>query len=125
MVISGLCDITAAAYALLPRTATMAPQYLSSIDVLIIHRQYGLIVGEVKSLGANPQVADLDKVIASKVGQAVKQLNRSADVLRQLVSGMDPVNITKTLILPNITSAQLLQVLSTNATVAEVSGVPS
>ena len=125
MVISGLCDINAAAYALLPRTATMAPGHRISIDVFIIHRQYGLIVGEVKSMGADPQIADLDKVIASKVGRAVMQLNQSADVLRQQVSGMDPVNITKILILPNITSGQLLQALSTNAKVAEVSGVPS
>ena len=123
MVISGLCDITAAAYALLPHTATIP--YRGVIDVLIIHRQYGLIVGQVKSMRANPQIAHLDKAIASKVGQAVKQLNHSADVLRQLMSGMDSVHVTKTLILPNITSGQLLQVLSTNATVAEVSGVSS
>ena len=118
--------ITAAACALLPRPATMPRRPEGDFDVLIIHKKYGLIAGEVKSVGADPQkIADLDKAIASTVGKAVKQLNKSADVLRHLVSDMDPVNVTKTLILPNVTSGQLLQALSTNATMAEVSGVSS
>ena len=119
--------IHAAACALLPRPATMAPKYQKGdFDVLIVHRKYGLIAGEVKSVGADPQkIADLDKAVASKVGKAVKQLNKSADVLRHLVSDMDPVNVTKTLILPNVTSGQLRQALSTNAAVEQVSGVSS
>ena len=119
--------ITAAACALLPRPATMTPGHQDGeFDVLIIHRQYGLSVGEVRSVGGDPQkITDLDKAIARKVGTGVKQLNKSALVLRHLVSDMNPVHVTKILMLPNITSGQLRQALSTNATVAEVSGVPS
>ena len=57
----------------------------------------------------------------SKVKIAVGQLNKEEEVLRHLVSDMDPVNITKTLILPNVTSGQLRKALSTNPTVSQVS----
>ena len=119
--------ITAAACTLLPRPSTMTPGHQDGeFDVLIIHKQYGLIVGEVKSVGADPQkISDLGKAIQSRVGKAVKQLERSAGVLRHVVKDMDPVNVTKILMLPNVTSDQLLQALSTNSTLAEVSGVSS
>lgn len=117
--------INAAACALLPRPATLAPKYRrGDFDVLIIHSQYGLIVGEIKSVGANPKdVPDLDQALANKVKTAVGQLNKEEEVLRHLVSDMDPVNITKTLILPNVTSGQLRKALSTNPTVSQVSQV--
>ena len=117
--------VNAAACALLPRPATMARQYhRGDFDVLIIHRHYGLIVGEVKSVGADPEnTPDLNKAVVKRVGKAVNQLNKAEDVLRHLMSDMAPVRVTKTLILPSITSDQLLQALGTDAALTKVSTV--
>nr|KAG5711617.1 hypothetical protein BaRGS_016799 [Batillaria attramentaria] len=108
--------ISAAAAALLPRPVTLKPSHRrGDFDVLIIHRQYGMIVGEVKAVGANfSKTQDMDTAVVTRVQKAVKQLNKAEDVLRHLVSDLAPVTITKTLMLPNITSRQLVQALSTS-----------
>nr|KAG5685178.1 hypothetical protein BaRGS_000818 [Batillaria attramentaria] len=49
-----------------------------------------------------------------RVEKAVKQLNKADVVLRQLVSDLAPVKVTKILMLPNLTSTQLQQALDTN-----------
>ena len=52
----------------------------------------------------------------------MRQLNKAEEVLRHLTSDMDPVvKVTKTLMLPNVTSGQLLQALGTDPTVSKVS----
>ena len=114
----------AAACAFFPRPDTTSRQYRNGdFDVLIIHRSYGLIVGEVKSVGADPHaIPNLDEAVVSRVEKAVKQLNKSQVVLNHLVSDMQwPVRITKVLILPNITSVELQQALKTSTTVSQVS----
>ena len=113
-----------AACAQLPRPADL-PQpsdRFGDFDILIVHRLYGLIVCEMKSVGADPsKIADLDRAVANRVGKAVKQLDKEERVLAHLSSNLAPVRITKTVVLPNITSGQLMQALSSNAQVSQVS----
>ena len=115
--------ISTAACSFLPRPATMAPKkyHRGDFDVLIIHPHYGLVVGEVKSVGSDPgNTQDLGKAVVKRVRKAVGQLHKAQDVLSHLVSDMAPVKISKTLILPSISSSQLLQALSTDMTLAQV-----
>ena len=115
--------INAAASSCLPRPATMPSKKYrhGDFDLLIIHPRYGLVVGEVKSVGSDPgNTQDLDKAIVKRVQKAVGQLNKAQDVLSHLLSDMAPVKISKTLILPSITSSQLLQALGTDTTLAQV-----
>nr|KAG5711423.1 hypothetical protein BaRGS_025850 [Batillaria attramentaria] len=92
-------------------------------DILIVHSQYGIIVGEVKSVGGNTAALkqseqDLHKAIADKVQRGVKQLNKAHRMLKHLVSDLPtPVNITKALMLPNLTSEQTLCALRANPSV--------
>ena len=115
--------ISAAACSGLPRPATMPSKkyHRGDFDVLIIHPRYGLVVGEVKSVGSDPgNTQDLDKAIVKRVRKAVGQLHKAEDVLSHLVSDVAPVKISKTLILPSITSSQLLQALGTDTILAKV-----
>ncbi|XP_070209685.1 mediator of RNA polymerase II transcription subunit 12-like [Littorina saxatilis] len=108
--------ISTAACANLPRPVTMQQQqhHDGDFDVLIIHRHYGLIVCEVKAVGADRKnTPDLNKAVVGKVIKALKQLNKAKTVLNHLMSDMGPVQVTKTLVLPNVTSAELMQALST------------
>lgn len=91
-------------------------------DVLIIHPKYGLVIGEVKSVGGNPEHMkdNPDQAITKKVELAVKQLKKSEKMLGHLISDIEtPVHITKTLMLPNLTSQQLLQALQANCSAAK------
>ncbi|XP_025079076.1 uncharacterized protein LOC112555092 [Pomacea canaliculata] len=113
----------APAAAQLPRPLTLATKLRrGDFDILIIHSQYGLMVGEIKSVGAN--MADLnltpekqEAVLRKKLGQAVSQLDKAETVLRHVVSDLvTALTIRKTVMLPHITSGQLLQVLKDSST---------
>nr|KAG5694437.1 hypothetical protein BaRGS_017470 [Batillaria attramentaria] len=104
--------ITAAATRLLPRPATLGMRD-GDLDILLVSRQYGLIVGEVKSVGHKPKYTT-DQAIVKTVQKAVKQLKKADGTLRQLVSDLAPVNVTRILMLPNITSQRLMTALSTD-----------
>ena len=82
-------------------------------DVLIIHKEKGVIVGEIKSVGAGAYFtsqpeSQRQQIIARKVAAAVKQLNNQGQVLGHLVRDLK-VRVTKTLILPYVSAAQLFQ----------------
>nr|KAG5699982.1 hypothetical protein BaRGS_001801 [Batillaria attramentaria] len=72
--------------------------------------QSGLVTGR---LGDDPQHTT-DQAIVTRVKKAVKQLKKADVTLRQLVSDLAPVNVTRILMLPNITSQQLITALSTD-----------
>ncbi|XP_070201209.1 uncharacterized protein [Littorina saxatilis] len=66
-------------------------------DFLLIHRQHGILIGELKSVGKT-KGAPADPFLAQKVKQAVKQLDKSERVVRHLVSDMGPgMTVKKTL----------------------------
>lgn len=113
--------IGSAAAALLPRANSLHKDFQrGDFDILIVHKKYGLIVGEVKSVGYKFQIlgeseAGENKTIVNRVGRAVKQLNKCQKVLQHLVSDLPKkVMVTKTLFLPNITLHQLTRALGTN-----------
>ncbi|KAK7094320.1 uncharacterized protein [Littorina saxatilis] len=114
----------AAAAAQLPRPSDLDKQQTKysdgEADFVLIHRQHGILIGELKTVGRwqkdvnNPQPpADAD--VAKRVKKAVKQLDRSETVVRHLVSDVAPgLTVRKTLFLPYLSSAQLQRVLDNN-----------
>nr|KAG5695259.1 hypothetical protein BaRGS_008087 [Batillaria attramentaria] len=88
-------------------------------DVIILHRQYGVLLGEIKSVGLydnNPT----DKTVADKVTKAVKQLHKCEEVVNHVMSDVAPgVSVRKTLILPYISRARLQQVLNGDSQLAQ------
>ncbi|XP_070207914.1 uncharacterized protein [Littorina saxatilis] len=111
----------AAATAQLPRPSqldTKKTKYSDGeADFVLIHRQHGILIGELKSVGKsqacsqNPQPpADAD--VAKRVTKAVKQLDRSETVVRHLVSDVSPgLTVRKALFLPYVSTEQLERVL--------------
>lgn len=96
-------------------------------DVLIIHKDLGLITGEVKSVGSNfheiPGMTQKDKdaAVTKKVQEGVRQLKKAKAVLMHISSDMgQEVNITGILFLPYITTAQLESALKRNHSAWEV-----
>ena len=86
-------------------------------DILFIHRDFGLVAAEVKCIGdlfagdASSQPSE-DKALAKRIEQAVKQMDKSDEVLKHLTSDLDrKPSVTKTLMLPNIPRCQLRRVL--------------
>ncbi|XP_070207998.1 uncharacterized protein [Littorina saxatilis] len=94
-------------------------------DFVLIHRQHGILIGELKSVGRhqvdvnNPQ-PPTDPDVAKRVTKAVKQLNRSERVVRHLVSDVTPgLTVRKTLFLPYVSVKQLKRVLNTDQDLLE------
>ncbi|KAK7089593.1 hypothetical protein V1264_024408 [Littorina saxatilis] len=111
----------AAAAAQLPRPSDIDTQQTKysdgEADFVLIHRQHGILIGELKTVGRwqkdvnNPQPpADAD--VAKRVTKAVTQLDRSETVVRYLVNDVTPyLTVRKTLFLPYVRSEQLERVL--------------
>ncbi|KAK7094327.1 hypothetical protein V1264_007967 [Littorina saxatilis] len=114
----------AAAAAQLPRPSDLDTQQTKysdgEADFVLIHRQHGILIGELKSVGRyqvdvnNPQPpADAD--VAKRVTKAVEQLDRSERVVRHLVSDVAPaLTVRKTLFLPYVSTGQLKRILDNN-----------
>ena len=117
--------VEAAAASRLPSAGALPVQLEDGeCDLMIIHRQQGLIVGEIKSVGGSSYFQTQPEsqqhgVIVKKVKAAVGQVNNQATALRHLVSDLN-ITVSNTIIFPHLTSAQLLQSL-TNSPVAQVS----
>ncbi|XP_070175846.1 uncharacterized protein [Littorina saxatilis] len=107
----------AAAAASLPR-----PQDLESVDkhegdfdVLVIHRHYGILAGEIKAIG-DTGGKFTQRSLKKKVDKAITQLNKAKEVLQLVVSDLQPPRprVQTTLMLPNIARARLQRLLSNN-----------
>ena len=111
--------------ALFPRPADLRAQkkHEGDFDILVLHREYGLVTMEVKAVGAEPSIVPTDQVVVKKVTQAVKQLEKAKDVLHHLVHDLTPtpIRVTRCLMVPYLTSQQLSQALTTAPDVAQVS----
>ncbi|XP_025107949.1 uncharacterized protein LOC112572468 isoform X1 [Pomacea canaliculata] len=112
----------AAAAAQLPSAKNLPPHHPKrwkdgDFDVLLIHRHYGLVICEVKSVGANVQALnmsqqDIDQSIRKKLGQAVSQLDKAEVMLSHLVHDVAPgLRVCKTMALPNLTARQVQQAI--------------
>nr|KAG5694820.1 hypothetical protein BaRGS_019197 [Batillaria attramentaria] len=66
-------------------------------DILMIHRHHGILVGEVKSIGLNPENMDTPakeaKAIVNRIDKAVDQLNKARKVLEHLVSDVAKLQV--------------------------------
>ena len=116
----------AKATAKLPKPATL-PKHDRHIgkqgdfDVLLIHRQHGLLVGEVKSVGRS-EAGRADADVTRVLDKAVKQLDKSEAVARHLVSDIAPdLAVRKTFFLPYVSCVQLQRVLAATPKLAQVS----
>nr|KAG5692898.1 hypothetical protein BaRGS_031402 [Batillaria attramentaria] len=88
-------------------------------DVIVIHRKYGVLLGEIKSVGIHDN-NPTDKAVADKVTKAVKQLDKCEQVVNHVMSDVAPgVSVRKTLILPYISRTQLQHVLDGDSQLAQ------
>ena len=97
--------------------------HAGDFDILIVHRECGLVPMEVKAVGAGPSKVLTDQVVVKKVTQAVKQLEKAKGVLHHLVHDLTPtpIRVTRCLMMPYLRSQQLSQALTTAPDVAQVS----
>lgn len=100
------------------RPKDVDPKFKSGdFDLLLIHRHYGLLTGEIKSVYAKPQHAtnsmkNPDSTIASRIRDAVKEVDNSEIVLHKITEDLEPnLLIRKTLVLPYIGREDLHRVL--------------
>lgn len=109
-------------------------------DILGIIHDYGFLVAEIKSVGDRfheplhdkafqaqpgqsqpPTQAQQDVIVAKKVQQAIKQLDKTEYVLRHLAKDLPAQpRVTKTIMLPNISRAQLERVFNANSALEQV-----
>ena len=86
-------------------------------DILIIHRHHGILACEIKAVGLNfpaQQMTEREEaILAKKVNDAIKQMQKANDVLDHLVSKDETrPKIRTTLMLPNITRTLLHRILN-------------
>ena len=93
-------------------------------DILVIHRNHGVLVGEIKSVGdrlADKSEEQQHRIIAEKIRLAMKQLDKAESVLQHLFSDKARrPRIRKSVILPNVTADCLRRVLSSVPLLKEV-----
>ncbi|XP_025113144.1 uncharacterized protein LOC112575471 [Pomacea canaliculata] len=87
-------------------------------DMLVIHRLYGFVVCEVKSLGKSSEYSkmtdlELKDTIRKKLRDAVSQLDKAEAMLSHLVSDIAPgLRVTKTIAVPNLEASTVQEVVS-------------
>ncbi|XP_070202895.1 uncharacterized protein [Littorina saxatilis] len=80
-------------------------------DILVIHRQYGILVGEIKSVG-KAEASRADTEVFKVIDKAVKQLDKCEVHARHMVSDIAPgLTVRKTLFLPFVSHTQLRRIL--------------
>ncbi|KAK7476562.1 hypothetical protein BaRGS_00032180, partial [Batillaria attramentaria] len=127
----------AAAAAAFPKPSGLPPDHRQGdFDILLIHRKYGILIGEIKAIGLAVGSQDAnsdfpysslgvaqpvrDPNLAKRVKQAVKQLDKSEKVIRHLTSDIHTdLAVRKTLILPYVASQQLKRVLDADPQLSE------
>ncbi|XP_070202899.1 uncharacterized protein [Littorina saxatilis] len=81
-------------------------------DILVIHRQYGIMIGEIKSVGKT-EASREDTEVVKVIDKAVKQLDKCEVHARHMVSDIAPgLTVRKTLFLPFVSHTQLRRILN-------------
>ena len=93
-------------------------------DLVFIHKRYGVVVGETKSVGvafgATPQ-AKRDAAVVKRVTKAINQLDKEERILAHVLSDLQhPPKIRKTLLLPYIRRSELRRIMGENSTLQQV-----
>ena len=92
-------------------------KHRGDFDILIIHRQHGILACEIKAVGwkfpAQQMTEKEEGILAKKVNDAIKQMQKANDVLDHLVSKDETQPKIRTmLMLPNITRTLLHRVFN-------------
>lgn len=88
-------------------------------DVLLIHRQYGFVVLEVKAVRINDETTEQ---VSKKLKEAAEQLKKAESMLSHLVSDISSgLRITKTIACPNLTTDQVQEIINNNELLGKVS----
>ncbi|KAL8563169.1 hypothetical protein ACOMHN_011497 [Nucella lapillus] len=85
-------------------------------DIIVLHRRYGLLIGEIKSVGGDDYFrqqspSQQTQILIRKLEKAIDQLQNQQTGLRHIMSDLPPVRVTLTLMLPNITAHKLEEAL--------------
>lgn len=92
-------------------------------DVLIIHRNYGFVVCEIKAVSYNNEKTEeeQDESVKKKFAEAIPQLNKAETMLSHLVSDIAPgMRISKTIACPNLTTLQIQKILNEDEQLQQV-----
>ena len=91
-------------------------KHRGDFDILITHRHRGILACEIKAVGWNfsgKQMTEQEAILARKVNDAIKQMQKTSEVLHHLVSKDETQpKIRTTLMLPSVTRTQLHRVLN-------------
>ena len=106
----------------LPKPATLPLELRhhgkqGDFDVLLMHRQRGATVGEIKTVKSDGD----DKKVVERLTQGTKQLEKCAVVARHMFSDLAPdLPVTKTLFLPFLQRGELTRVLDAHPKLLKV-----
>ncbi|PVD21778.1 hypothetical protein C0Q70_17579 [Pomacea canaliculata] len=98
---------------------------IGCFDFLIIHRQYGVVVGVVKTVGdkddeSQAKKKTIDHAVVLEVSEAILQLRKAVCVMQHLMSDQNqPPKVRQFLILPNIAQSTLNRALHNHPGVAQ------
>jgi hypothetical protein len=111
----------AAAAATLPTPIQLSRHlHRGDFDLLLLHHVYGIIVSEIKAIGDQPSHLTQQSLL-DRVRKAVRQLKKDVTVLNHVTSDMPtPPRVLATLMLPNISTAQLQSALATDPQLSQV-----
>jgi len=116
-----------------PRDLKKTNMDRGDFDILGIVRDYGFLVAEIKSIGDRfdkplhgqnqpPTEAQQDAIVTKKLQLAIRQVDKSEAVVVHLVSDLSArPRVTKVIMLPNISRAQLQRIISGNSSLEQVS----
>ena len=95
-----------------PLAIDLGRQYCDGeVDILLFHRRYGILVGELKAVGKQQKQLK-DSYVIKKVREAVKQLNNAGKAVKHLLSDIVPqLTVRKTILLPYVSRSQLQRAL--------------
>ncbi|KAL8606480.1 hypothetical protein ACOMHN_037711 [Nucella lapillus] len=88
-------------------------------DLIVLHRTYGLLIGEIKPVGGDDYFrqqspSQQSQILISQLERAIDQLQNQNTGLRHLMSDLPPVRVTLILMLTNITAHQLEEALGSS-----------
>ena len=110
----------AAAAAQFPRPVSLAQQYrLGDFDILLIHRHYGILAGELKAVGFKTDPKD--GAVSNMVKKAVRQVKKSQKVVEHLLRDIAPgLTVRGTVLLPYVSRSRLQDVLDADPQLKQV-----
>lgn len=120
------------AAALLPQPSKLPPALPKKwkegdCDFLMIHRFYGLVLFKINATRGGrlrqgeAGDSELEAEVADRLSRAVTQLRRQEALLAHLVSDVLPgVRVVKVLVVPNLSSKQLKNILNTKSEMTQV-----